>query len=97
MQVLQRSLPRPMALTMTPDPLPAGPVGPSPVEAAERLLAAEVNALRQHDAAAYPLKKRKRGPGEFLRTHAQSSCHAAMQSALLMSLMLPKLFWNTAL
>ena len=63
LQVLQRSLPRPLAQTMTPDPLPAGPVGPSHVEAAESLLTAEVNALLQHEALLYPLKKRKRGQG----------------------------------
>ena len=72
-QVLQRGLPRPLAQTMTPDPLPAGPVGPSPAEAAEALLAAEVNALLQHEAVAHPVRKRKRGPGELSRAGSSPS------------------------
>lgn len=63
LQVLQRGLPRPLAQTLTPDPLAAGPVGPSAAEAAEALLAAEVTALLQHDAVVHPIKKRKRGQG----------------------------------
>lgn len=59
-RVLQRGLPRPLAQTLTPDPVAAGPVGPSAADAAEGLLAAEINALLQHDAVTQPLKKRKR-------------------------------------
>ncbi|KAK9814983.1 hypothetical protein WJX73_003873 [Symbiochloris irregularis] len=55
-QVLQRGLPRPAAQTMTPDPLPA-----NAADSAEALLVAEVDALLQHEAVAYPAKKRKRG------------------------------------
>lgn len=62
-QVLQRGLPRPLAQTLTPDPVAAGPVGPSAADAAEGLLAAEINALLQHDAVTQPLKKRKRATG----------------------------------
>ena len=61
--MLQRQLPRPQATSVSNDPLPMGPVGADPKQGAEALLAAEMNALLQHEATAYPAKKRKRGAG----------------------------------
>ena len=61
--MLQRELPRPQATSVSSDPQPMGPVGADPKQAADALLAAEMNALLQHEAAAYPAKKRKRGAG----------------------------------
>lgn len=69
-QVLQRTLPRPVSLDYAPEPRSSSDAGSlSQKDAAEALLFSEMRALLQHDAGKYPMRESKKDKKVKLHCH----------------------------